>query len=198
MPILKFNHLLRKLIPSKILVNNRLRFCSCGVGVSYGKSVVFRGRDRISIGDSTRIEIDTSISAWKDYRGIKYNPMVIIGANCNIGAYNHITAINKIQIGDGLLTGKWVTITDNSHGVFVKEQCNIPPARRPLHSKGEVIIGKNVWICDKATITSGVTIGDGCIVAANAVVTKSVPPYSLVAGNPARVIKTINKDDNEK
>ena len=57
------------------------------------------------------------------------------------------------------------------------------PISKPIH------IGNKVWICAKATILKGVTIGDGAIVAAGAVVTKDVPAYSLVAGNPTRVIK---------
>ena len=64
------------------------------------------------------------------------------------------------------------------------------PQKRELSSKGIIKIGDNVWIGDKATILSNVSIGDGSIVAANSVVTKNVPPYSVVAGNPARVIKT--------
>ena len=63
---------------------------------------------------------------------------------------------------------------------------------RPVVSKGSVIIGNNVWIGDKATILPNVTIGDGAVIAANSVVTKDVPAYSVVAGNPAKVIKENN------
>jgi acetyltransferase-like isoleucine patch superfamily enzyme len=97
--------------------------------------------------------------------------------------------VNKIIIGNNLLTGKWVTITDNAHGTTDKEALLSPPIERLLSSKGPVIIGNNVWIGDKATILPGVTIGDGAIIGANAVVTKDVPPYSVVVGNPARIIK---------
>ena len=58
-----------------------------------------------------------------------------------------------------------------------------------LSQKGPVVIGNNVWLADKVSVMPGVTIGDGAIVAANAVVTKDVPPYALVAGIPAKVIK---------
>jgi acetyltransferase-like isoleucine patch superfamily enzyme len=54
------------------------------------------------------------------------------------------------------------------------------------------VIGKNVWIGSNATILPGVTIGDGSIVAAGAVVTKDVPPNTVVGGVPARIIKTVN------
>ena len=57
--------------------------------------------------------------------------------------------------------------------------------------RDRVIIGNNVWIGDKATILPGVKIGDGCIIAANTVVTKDVPPYSVVAGNPGVILKTL-------
>ena len=53
--------------------------------------------------------------------------------------------------------------------------------------------GRNVWIGDKATVLPNVTIGDGAIIAANAVVAKDVPPYSVVAGCPAKVVKTIKE-----
>lgn len=114
-----------------------------------------------------------------------------IGEECHFGAFNHITCTNKIQIGNRLLTGKWVTITDNSHGTTDLDSLHIDPIKRPIYSKGPVIIGDNVWIGDKATILPGVTIGDGAVIAANAIVTKDVPAYCVAAGNPARIIKNV-------
>lgn len=67
------------------------------------------------------------------------------------------------------------------------------PQKRPITSKGPVIIGDNVWIGDKATILPGVTIGDGAVIAANAVVTENVPEFSVVAGIPAKVINYMKK-----
>lgn len=68
------------------------------------------------------------------------------------------------------------------------EECvaHIPDA---AVTKGDVIIGNDVWLCANSIILSGVTIGDGAVVANSALVTKDVPPYAVVAGNPARVIK---------
>ncbi|WP_449429964.1 CatB-related O-acetyltransferase [Pseudomonas putida] len=56
-------------------------------------------------------------------------------------------------------------------------------------TNGDVIIGNDCWICSKAMILSGVTIGDGAVVAAGSVVVKDVPPYAVVGGNPARLIR---------
>ena len=153
----------------------------------------------ISIGDGTWFGEGLYLTAWKTFdcivNGQKHTqafcPTIIIGENCHFGAHNHITSTNKIEIGNNLLSGKWVTITDNSHGQITKEELLIDPLKRPIYSKGPVVIGDNVWIGDKATILPGVTIGDGAVIAANAVVTKDVPAYSVVAGNPAKVIKTV-------
>lgn len=63
--------------------------------------------------------------------------------------------------------------------------------QQKIASPGEVVIGRNVWIGDKATILPDVKVGDGAIIAANAVVTKDVPPYSVAAGVQAKVVKQI-------
>ena len=61
----------------------------------------------------------------------------------------------------------------------------------------EVVIGDNVWIGDKSTILSGVQIGDSCIIAANSVVTKSLPSFCIAAGNPCKILKIIDKKNIE-
>lgn len=130
---------------------------------------------------------------YDKYKGETFHPQLSIGEGCWIGEYSHITCINKITIGDGLLTGRFVLISDNNHGrSFCKDELRQRPLDRPVSSKGPITIGNNVWIGDKATILGGVTIGDGAIIAANAVVTKDVPAYSVAAGSPAKIIKTIN------
>ena len=118
-------------------------------------------------------------------------PILEIGDNVSIGEYSHITCANKITIGNGVLTGRFVLITDNAHGKCTNEDSDIAPLQRNIYSKGEVIINENVWIGDKATILPGVTIGKGAVIAANAVVTKDVPDYTIVAGVPAKIVKRI-------
>jgi acetyltransferase-like isoleucine patch superfamily enzyme len=65
------------------------------------------------------------------------------------------------------------------------------PTERKVISKGAVIIGENVWIGDKVTILPGVEIGNGVVIGANSVVTKDIPSYCVVGGNPAKVIKQL-------
>lgn len=153
------------------------------------------GFESIIIGENSYIQSHCILGCWTEYstyEGLQtFSPQIVIGNHCNIGEYTQITAINKITIGDGVLTGRYVYIGDNSHGSLSLAEANIIPIQRPLQSKGEVVIGKNVWIGDKVTILSGVHIGDGAIVAANAVVTNDVPSNSVVAGVPAKVIKLI-------
>ena len=159
-------------------------------GVFFSLDVFLLGEEYISIGKGTYIGEHKHLTAWKTTcAGGCFNPEIHIGENCCFGNWNHITAINSIKIGNNLLTGKWVTITDNSHGETDSDTLKIAPLMRIVTSKGPVVIGDNVWIGDKATILPGVTIGDGAVIAANAVVTKDVPPYSVVGGNPARIIK---------
>jgi len=83
-------------------------------------------------------------------------------------------------------------ITDNAHGASNFDLLSIAPNKRPLYSKGPVIIEDNVWIGEKASIMPDVHIGYGSIVGANAVVTRDVPPYCVVIGNPAKIVKIID------
>lgn len=165
----------------------------CPSSVSFQKISELKGASHISIGENSGFGPGLFLTAWNKWvlkKGEQsFSPKISIGSNCRFGAYNHITAINEIRIGDNLLTGKWVTITDNSHGSSDFASLNVPPVERPLISKGTVVIGNNVWIGEKVTILPGVTIGNGVVIGANSVVTKSVPDYCVVAGNPAKIIK---------
>lgn len=86
-------------------------------------------------------------------------------------------------------------VTDNFHGNNSREQLRIPPINRPLDVRGEVRIGKNVWIGRNVCIMPRGSIGDGAVIGANAVVTKDVPAYSVAVGVPAIIVK---KNDSKK
>ena len=149
------------------------------------------GSRRIKIGADTCIHSNCILGCWLLYKNQKFFPNIDIGDNCNIGQFTQITSCKKVKIGNGLLTGKYVLISDNSHGGLTLEEALIAPNERELKSKGEIVIGNNVWIGDKATILGGVHIGDNVIIAANAVVTKDFPSNCMVAGVPAKIIKRL-------
>lgn len=168
---------------------NARHFQRLGEGSTFASTCIIKCPEFISIGKNSGIGERSVITAWGAYELNQYSPEIIIGNDTQIGSDCHITAINKIHIGNGVLLGKKITITDNSHGESVAEQANIAPIKRSLYSKGPVVINDNVWIGDKATVLPGVTIGEGAIVGANSVVTKDVPARSVVVGNPAKIIK---------
>jgi len=149
-----------------------------------------RGLRHVSIGDNCYIGQKVQLTAWETDRFD--TPEIVMGNNVSIGDNSHITAINSIHIGNNVLTGKRVLITDNAHGASDKDLLDIAPNQRPLSSKGPVVVEDNVWIGEKASVMPGVRIGKGAIIGANAVVTKDIPPYAVAVGNPARVIKIMN------
>lgn len=165
------------------------KMAEAGHGCFFRRIGMLHQPEYIHLGSNIGFGDDIYLTAWSSGGGKSERPYLEIGDNCSFGAYNHITCANKMVIGEHCLTGKWVTITDNSHGETDYDSLLLPPAEREITTKGPVIIGTNVWIGDKATILPGVTIGDGAVIAASAVVTKDVPAYSVVGGNPARVLK---------
>lgn len=94
-----------------------------------------------------------------------------------------IQCANSISIGDDCAIAPDVLIQDTDFHPILGDDGKLKPISKPIK------IGNKVWICAKAIILKGVSIGDGAIVAAGAVVTKDVPPYTCVAGNPARIVK---------
>lgn len=159
--------------------------------INYPCSLQGGGLKRIKIGDRTSIQAHCTLGSWVRYGNNHYEPEIFIGNDCNIGQFCHITAINRITIGDGLLTGRFVYIGDNTHGCLSLEEANTPPVLRHLKSKGEIIIGNNVWIGDKVSVFGGVTIGDNVIVGAGSIVTHDIPSNSMAAGAPAKIFKQL-------
>lgn len=168
-------------------------FNHLGSNSTLGRHSVYIGEPYISIGANTTIGDYGRLTAYKEYKQTQqqFSPQIAIGEHCCIGERSHITAIDKIIIGNHVLTGPGVLITDNAHGDSTKSSLDIAPINRPVYSKGPVIIEDNVWIGEGAMIMPDVHIGKGSIIAANSVVTNDVPPYSIVAGIPAKVIKQV-------
>lgn len=168
-------------------------FLSIGKDCILGPHTTYIGERYISIGSNSSIGDYGRLTAYFHYDKTQqhFSPQIVLGNNCHIGPQSHITSINRIEIGNNVLTGPRVLITDNAHGDSTKQTMDIAPIYRPLHSKGPVIIEDNVWIGEGAMIMPNVHIGRGCIIAANSIVTSDIPSYSIAAGVPAKVIKSL-------
>lgn len=164
-------------------------------GISLGKkSFVHRpwtihSPSSIVIGDRTLIRADSYLSAIKEYAGNTYRPRIAIGDDVYIGRHCYFTAMQSIEVQDGCVLSEHVYITDLMHGFHPDRGLIL---YQPLESKGPVVIGAHSFLGYRVSIMPGVTLGKHCVVGANSVVTRSFPDYSMVAGVPARLIRSFS------
>lgn len=159
----------------------QLRYCNyAGGGISVRKHVEFALTDNafVAIGENCVIR------EYAYFQLTKPAPKLIIGNGVVIGRNCMITIKDELQIGDHTIIGGYVQIIDHNHSCrkneLIKEQkAEIKPIR----------IGRDVWIGSGAKILCGVTIGDGAVIGANAVVNKDIPAYAVAAGVPAKVVR---------
>ncbi len=138
-------------------------FASCGKNVRVGRGSSFSGIENISVGDNT-----------------------------SLGSSTHIlTTRANVKIGKFVMFGPGVTIVSGDHrtDIIGKYMSEIKDADKRAEDDRDIVINDDVWIGTGAIILKGVTIGKGAVVAAGALVTKDVPPYAIVGGVPARVLK---------
>ncbi|MDR7233140.1 DapH/DapD/GlmU-related protein [Agrococcus sp. BE272] len=126
--------------------------------------------------------VDDSVTLFPPFttdfgRNIRIGRRVFINAGCRFQDQG------GIEIGDDCLIGHNVVIATLDH--------DLDPARRADMHPARVVVGRNVWIGANATLLPGVTIGDDAVVGAAAVVTKDVPPRTVVVGSPARVVRSL-------
>jgi len=107
-----------------------------------------------------------------------------IGRNVFINQNCTLYDLGGVDIGDEVMIGPNVSLITSGHPIA-------PSRRRAAVTASPIVIGRNVWIAAGVTIIGGVTIGDNSVVAAGSVVTRNVPPNTLVGGNPARMIREI-------
>jgi acetyltransferase-like isoleucine patch superfamily enzyme len=148
-----------------------------------------RGRAFVHIGRCSRIGAHAWVEAVTAYEGQTYTPRIDIGAEVAIGRHVTITATQGVYIGDGCLFSEGVYISDTAHEAGGAS--TLPVWQRPLVFGGEVHIGPRCFLGFRACVLPGVTLGEGCVVGAHAVVTRSFAAGSVVAGVPARLIRTI-------
>jgi len=149
--------------------------------------------DKIILGNNTHIRGTLLI--------FNYGGKITIGNNCYVGDGSKIWSGDEVIIGNDVLISHMVNIVDTQtheiNAIERSERYLELITKGPWSNKGSiqtkpVIIKDKVWISFNVAILKGVTIGEGAIVAAGSVVTKNVDPYTMVAGNPAVLVKKLN------
>lgn len=182
----------------KILFKLRRFKCNCigcqNLSVGPAANVFKEGTGVLEIGKNCDIHAVLSV---------KNGARLRIGDYTTIRGNSVIGAVEKVQIGNCCIISNNVHIYDNNnHPVnpVIRHQMCINGFYgdswnwdKSEHSA--IVIEDDVWIGERSTILKGVTVGKGSIVASNSVVTKNVPPMSIVAGNPARVVKHLENDN---
>ncbi len=139
---------------------------------------------RLEIGAQTVLEPGVWITAPGDAR-------ITIGSGCFLNLGVMVASMVLVEIGDHCMLANGCFVSDASH--------RFDDPRRPVPwqgftTKGPTRIGNNVWCGVNVVVTSGVTIGERSVIGANSVVTDDIPPYSIAAGAPARVLRTIEHE----
>ena len=151
---------------------------------------VLRGRQYINLGTSLTTGVGCRLEAFCTEKRV--GDKIIFGHDVQINDYVHISAIYRVEIGDGVLMASHVYISDNSHGIYEGSYDDssplTPPKERKYISK-PVKIGNNVWLGEGVIVMPGVEIGEGCVIGAHSVVNKTIPAYSIAVGAPAQVVK---------
>lgn len=161
-----------------------------GTPLVVGEGYYIRGSRYMEFGDKCFFGKNCWVECIDIYQGQRFSPRLSIGRNFSMQQNCHIGCVYSVEIGDNVLLGSKVYITDHYHGEITKEALALPPISRPLWGR-PVMIGNNVWIGDNVSIMPGVTIGDNVIIGANAVITHSFPENVVVAGVPARIIRKL-------
>jgi len=138
--------------------------------------------ERLTIGEGTQLEPGCWLTLAPEAR-------IEIGAGCFLNRNTMLAAYERIEIGDHTMFANGCFVGDAEHRFDDPET---PVTWQGFTAKGPVTIGANCWFGVNCAVTGGVTIGERCVIGANSVVTADLPPGSIAAGAPARVIKHID------
>lgn len=156
------------------------RFVKLGQDVyisALGKKGVWIGNN-VGIGAYSRVVVSTSLHHLGEY--------IHIGHNVGIGEFAYLGGAGGLDIGDDCIIGQYFSCHPENHLYDTLDQ----PVRLQGVRREGIKIGSNCWIGSKVTILDGVEIGEGCIIAAGAVVNRSFPPNTIIGGVPAKILKS--------
>jgi acetyltransferase-like isoleucine patch superfamily enzyme len=161
-------------------------------GLYLGPRCLVRGSKFIKFGSGVYATSNLWLEAVTAYRDQRFTPSIAIGDGASFSDGVHISCIERVVVGNDVLMGSHIYISDHNHGLYkgpAQSQPSETPTHRQLGGGGPVVIAHNVWIGDNVVILGPANIGAGAILAANSVVRSDVLPGSIVGGIPARVLK---------
>lgn len=150
-----------------------------------------RGKAFISVQKGFTTGVGCRLEAYP----VQKKTVLFIGENVQINDYVHITAMQNVIIGNNVLMASKIYISDCTHGSYKGDENDSDPKSIPSERilfSSPVNIKNNVWLGESVSVLPGVTIGEGTIVGANSVVSKSLPDNVIAVGSPARPIKKYN------
>jgi len=145
----------------------------------HGDALEMLDDGRLEIGANALLEPGVWITAPAPAR-------VRIGAGTFLNLGVMVAAVELVEIGSHCML---------ANGCMVTDAPDMPVTWQGFTSKGPTRIGDNVWLGANVVVTSGVTIGERCVIGANSVVTQDIPPFSIAAGAPAKVLRAVSYED---
>lgn len=167
---------------AKIMFGHKIK-CGKNLNLMEYSTINALSYDGVEIGDNFTLGKYAMIECTGVLRNV--GNCIKIGNNVGINHYCFIGVRGDIEIGDNVIFGPRVNVFSENHNF---DRTDIPIKEQGV-TKDKTVIGNDVWIGANASIMSGVKIGDGCIIAAGAVVSKDVEDFSIVGGVPAKLIK---------
>ena len=136
---------------------------------------------RLEVGEHTLLEPHVWVTIGPEAR-------VRIGGGTYLNIGVMVAAVQLVEIGDHCMFANGCFVSDGAHRF---DDADMPVPWQGFTSKAPTRVGDNVWCGANVVITSGVTVGERCVIGANSVVTRDIPPFSVAAGSPAKVLREV-------